>query len=437
MPAPATTQAYSRDEVRRLLGVSNRQLQSWEQQNFLSAGASFTFSDILALRTLVGLRKNKVPAAQIRKAVAAVRARLRDVENPLTELKIFARGKKIQVQFAGQKMEPISGQLLLDFDEAEISKLLSFPGQAAEAETPKPHKARRDAEIWFEKGLDLEQTGAPVEDVIAAYHKAAEIDPSSAGALVNLGTVYFNARDWREAERYYRKAVEVDPEYALAHFNLGNLYDERGNRQQALIALSGGAPHSAQLRRRALQRRAALPVRRPAAQGGPPLEVVSEARSQQRLGRHRAPRTGQAQGIDHCARPERLSRDREGAFTSTSPRTNPAPASPPSSTCPALRTNGSRPGTIRSSFRQCIRAMASRFSSSTDVIVSADDQQRRRLHALQRRARQIRPPSARNHGVDQMREFRGRNQRRACARAGPEVSHLQTGDLRMLLQPLA
>ena len=95
MPAPATKQAYSRDEVLRLLGVSKRQLQSWEQQNFLSASGSFTFSDILALRTLMGLRKNKVPAAQIRKVVAAVRARLREVQNPLTELKIFAQGKQI------------------------------------------------------------------------------------------------------------------------------------------------------------------------------------------------------------------------------------------------------------------------------------------------------------------------------------------------------
>jgi tetratricopeptide (TPR) repeat protein len=232
VPAPATKQAYSRDEVRRLLGVSKRQLQSWEQQNFLSASGSFTFSDLLALRTLVGLRKNKVPAAQIRKALAAVRARLREVQNPLTELKIFARGKKIQIQFAGQKMEPISGQLLLDFDEAEINKLLSFPGQ--EPPERKSAKARREAEVWFEKGLELEQAGAPVEDVISAYRKAAETDPNSAGALVNLGTVYFNARDWREAERHYRKAVEVDPEYALAHFNLGNLHDERGNRQQAL-----------------------------------------------------------------------------------------------------------------------------------------------------------------------------------------------------------
>ncbi len=95
-------------------------------------------------------------------------------------------------------------------------------------------KSRREAEQWFEKGLDLEQNGAPAEEVIAAYQKAAEIDPTSAGALVNLGTVYFNARDWRLAEQHYRKAVEVDPEYALAHFNLGNLYDERGDRSGAL-----------------------------------------------------------------------------------------------------------------------------------------------------------------------------------------------------------
>jgi tetratricopeptide (TPR) repeat protein len=234
VPAPATQQAYSREEVRRRLGVSKRQLDSWEKQNLLPSGGSFSFSDILALRTLVGLRKSNVSAVQIRRAIEAMRKHLREGENPLTELRIYSKGRRLEVQFAGQKMEPISGQLILDFDEAEISKLLSFPSQAEESQGARKMKARREAEHWFEKGLDLEQTGAPVEEVIAAYQKAAEIDPTSAGALVNLGTVYFNARDWREAERYYRKAVEVDPEYALAHFNLGNLYDERGDRSGAL-----------------------------------------------------------------------------------------------------------------------------------------------------------------------------------------------------------
>jgi len=235
VPAPATQQAYSREDVRRQLGVSKRQLDSWEKQNLLPSGGSFSFSDILALRTLVGLRKSNVSAVQIRKAVHAVRRHFREFENPLTEIKIYSQGKKIEVQFAGnKKMEAISGQLILNFDQAEISKLLSFPGQAEESEAARKVKSRREAEHWFEKGLDLEQNGAPATEVIAAYQKAAEIDPTSAGALVNLGTVYFNARDWRLAEQFYGKAVEVDPEYALAHFNLGNLYDERGDRTGAL-----------------------------------------------------------------------------------------------------------------------------------------------------------------------------------------------------------
>ena len=218
-----------------MLDISSRQLRSWEAQKFVSSTGSFTFSDLLALRTLVELRESKVPAAQIREALHALRKRLSDVNNPLTELKIYSQGKKIQVQFEGQRMEPISGQLLLDFDAAEINKLLSFPTQAEKETSPaEKHKSRREAEHWFEKGLELEQTGAPREEIIEAYQKASQLDPSSAGALVNLGTVHFNARDWREAERYYRKALEVDPEYALAHFNLGNLFDERGHRSEAL-----------------------------------------------------------------------------------------------------------------------------------------------------------------------------------------------------------
>jgi len=218
-----------------LLDVSDRQLKSWQKQNFVSSSGSFNFSDILALRTLIGLRENKIPTSQIRKAVDAVRRRLKDVANPLTELKIYSQGKKIRVQFEGNKMESISGQLLLDFDEAEINKLLSFPGQPGEQSGgARRAETKREAEHWFEQGLELEQTGAPMEEIIAAYRKASELDPSSAGALVNLGTVHFNARNWAEAERQYRRALEVDPQYALAHFNLGNLFDERGNRAEAL-----------------------------------------------------------------------------------------------------------------------------------------------------------------------------------------------------------
>ncbi len=218
-----------------MLEVSERQLRSWEKQKFLSGAESFDFSDLLALRMLVGLRASKVSPAQIRNALGAIRERLGNVRNPLTEVRIYSHGRKIEVLFEGQKMEPVTGQLLLNFDEVEIKKLLSFPAKTAEDSSHSgKHQKRREAEMWFEKGLDLENTGAPLEDVIDAYQKAIAIDPSSAGALVNLGTVLFNLHEFREAERHYRRALEVDPDYALAHYNMGNLYDERGERLTAL-----------------------------------------------------------------------------------------------------------------------------------------------------------------------------------------------------------
>jgi tetratricopeptide (TPR) repeat protein len=234
LAAPVPKEAYTRKEVRHLLEVSERQLRSWEKQSFVTKLESYKFSDLLALRTLLGLRKSKIPVAKIRRALAALRERLRDVADPLTELKIYSEGKNIRVQFRGTKMESVSGQLLLDFDRAEIEKLLSFPQRNGADEKSEAQKKRREAERWFEKGLELEQSGAPLADIVAAYEQALELDPVSTGALVNLGTVYFNARAWRDAERYYRKALEVDPNYALAHFNLGNLFDEKGDRQNAL-----------------------------------------------------------------------------------------------------------------------------------------------------------------------------------------------------------
>ncbi len=235
MAAPATKRAYSRKEVCRWLAISERQLKSWERQNLIPALQEYSLADLAALRTLVGLRNEHVSAAELRRAVAAVRSRFGAAGNPLTELRLYSDGRKIRVQFAGTKMEPVSGQLLFDFDQEEINKLLAFPGAAQSP--PQPNKAaqRREAESWFERGLHLERSGAPMDEIVGAYLQAARIDPSSAGALVNLGTVYFNARLWREAEQYYRMALDVDGGYALAHFNLANLYDERGCRDEALV----------------------------------------------------------------------------------------------------------------------------------------------------------------------------------------------------------
>ena len=224
-------QAYTREEARRLVGISERQLKSWEEQKLVAHHTAFTFLELLALRTLIKLRGDRVPPSQIKRALTALSKKLKHVANPLTDLKLYADGKKVRVEIDGKAMDAESGQLLMNFDQAELRRMLAFPAKDPGAED---RERRATAERWFQRGLELEQTGSPIENVIEAYEKAIELDPHSAGALVNLGTIHFNGRDFAKAKKFYEKALEVDPEYALAHFDLANLYDERGDRTKAV-----------------------------------------------------------------------------------------------------------------------------------------------------------------------------------------------------------
>lgn len=225
---------YSRPQVCRLLGITDRQLRSWERQNLIQTHETFSFRDLIALRTLLRLRAHRVPPARIRQVLAAVREKLRDVRDPLGELKILVEGRTIAVRAGPGKLEPVTGQLLLDFDASEAGRVMTFPANVEPASRHSAANPRLEAARWFEKALQLEQNGAPYQEVIAAYQAAIELDPTSVGALVNLGTVYFHLKAWDQAESYYKQALAVDPSYALAHFNLGNLYDELHDRPKAL-----------------------------------------------------------------------------------------------------------------------------------------------------------------------------------------------------------
>ncbi len=227
--------AYTRKDVCRLLKIENRLLKSWERQQLIPEAAQYRFSDLLLLKKIARLRSEHARPRQIREALAALRERLKELPHLSEDVQVYKDGRRVRIQIGKHKMEPLSGQLLFDFAEEEIDKLLQLPAsQKGGGTIAEKLKNRIEADYWFEKGLELEQTGAPYEQIIEAYQKAAELDQHSAGALVNLGTVFFNGHAWAEAEVHYKKALDVDPNYALAHFNLGNLYDEQGDTANAL-----------------------------------------------------------------------------------------------------------------------------------------------------------------------------------------------------------
>jgi tetratricopeptide (TPR) repeat protein len=227
---------FSRVQVLRLLHLTERQLRGWERHQLIAEQKEYRFSDLLMLKTIARLRGEKIPAQRIRRSLVALREHLKDTPNLFSEVRVFSQGNRVRVQVGKQQMEPISGQLLFDFSESELSKLLHLPKPARNAEKAAELLRRKlEADNWFERGLELEQRGAALEFIIEAYQKAAELDPYAAGALVNLGTVFFQGHAWVEAEAQYKKALEIDANYPLAHFNLGNLYDEQGDLENALL----------------------------------------------------------------------------------------------------------------------------------------------------------------------------------------------------------
>jgi Tfp pilus assembly protein PilF len=223
----APKEEYSRAQVRRKFGLSERQLLSWERQDLVAPADTYSFSDLIAFKTLLKLRENRIPVRTIARALQSLRQKLGWVRQPLAELRVVSDGRRITVHVGGQKMEAVSGQILLDFDAAELGDLRSFPARK------RTLNQARESEEWFQRGLELEETGAPVDQAVEAYQKVLELNPSAAGALVNLGTIYYRQRRFDQAERYYKRAIDADPQYPLAQFNLGNLYDEQGRLQEA------------------------------------------------------------------------------------------------------------------------------------------------------------------------------------------------------------
>ncbi len=88
----------------------------------------------------------------------------------------------------------------------------------------------------FHEAVRMEDGQGAVRQIIELYTRAVELNPGHAAALINLGTIYYNQRQFLQAEDAYRRATETDPGYALAFFDLGNSLDELQRLPEAIEA---------------------------------------------------------------------------------------------------------------------------------------------------------------------------------------------------------
>lgn len=216
---------FTRREVLRIVRLTEKQLAYWERLGLVRPrkhwGQKFYgFPDLISLRTVKQLTDQRVPARRLRRAVDALKHQLGAVEAPLTELRILSDGRRIVVEHQGVQLEPLSGQLLLNFDTQELDKKLHVLPE-------------RTAEEWFALALDSESDLTTYPEAIDAYQRVLEKSPQWVEPHINLGTLLYEQGDHRQAARCYRRAVELEPDNPLAHFNLGSVLDELGQLEEA------------------------------------------------------------------------------------------------------------------------------------------------------------------------------------------------------------
>jgi tetratricopeptide (TPR) repeat protein len=235
------TDLFTRTEIARLLGMSTARLRSLDRTGVVTPTGrkkgrrAYTFQDLIALRAAQSLLEKRVRLRDVSRAIEILKGSLPKVARPLAELRVISDGRKVVVRGQeGPAFEPITGQLVLDFDV----KTLRDDVVRVLRPTAGRERARTAYELYL-KASQLDEDPATVSEAEDLYERAIQLDPWLAIAYTNLGNIRFRNNDPEGAEALYRKALEVDPSQPEAQYNLGYVMLERGLPESAIPLFEG------------------------------------------------------------------------------------------------------------------------------------------------------------------------------------------------------
>ena len=226
------TDRFSPEDVQRILGLTRKQLDYWDRLRLVSPqneqGARYyDFRDLIGLRTIKQLLEKGVSANRLQRALSALNEKLSQVKTPLSQLRILSDGKDVLVEQGSARLEPLSGQFVLNFETRELDESIRFI-------------ARRSAEDWLAMALSYEADKETRAQAFDAYDRCVDADPHNADALLNCGTLYYEDGNFEKAADYFRRALAAQPQNPLAHFNLGSVLGRNGGTRRVPPAPTPG-----------------------------------------------------------------------------------------------------------------------------------------------------------------------------------------------------
>ena len=221
---------YGREDVLRILRLPARQLEIWERAGLVEPAEAYAFDGLAHLRKLRDLASTRISVQSIRRSVDAMRE-VAGRANPLARAVIAPHCARVVFRQSGALLDPLSAQLAFDF-ETSPTPMLSMACNKRKDSTA---HALEMLEL-FQKAVRLEERTETLEDAKMLYLHLLAREPMHAAGAINLGTIYYNEKNFIGAEQLYRRATQADPDYALAFFDLGNVLDEQMRLSEAVKA---------------------------------------------------------------------------------------------------------------------------------------------------------------------------------------------------------
>lgn len=229
-------QRYTTEQVARIFGIPVERLRRLQRDGVLPATIVegrrryYSFQDLVAVRTYVGLTSSGIDARRVRSVVSRLRALLPEVTHPLSELRICCDGDRVVVTRASEgQFDGESGQRLLDFDVEGLSREVV-------AHLDRPRGEPRQADEWFERACALEDEGT-LDAAEDALRRALELDRQHVPAMISLGNLRYRRGDVDGARCWYELALAIAPDRAEGYYNLGFLLLDGGDPRGALPLL--------------------------------------------------------------------------------------------------------------------------------------------------------------------------------------------------------
>lgn len=220
---------YSQADLKRLLRLPASLVGALARARYITPTApggttSYTFQDLLILRTASALKAAKISTAKIIAALGNIRATL-PPGAVLTTLALAASGKDLVIRDGDRIWEANSRQYPLPLNQSRGATVTHLGAASSRPQ------AELQAEAHYARAHALEES-----DVVAAraaYVEALHLHGEHLEARINLGRLLHLDGKLREAESVYRAAKQSS---ALLSFNLAILLEDLQRESEAIAA---------------------------------------------------------------------------------------------------------------------------------------------------------------------------------------------------------